>query len=165
MATRAKPTTQKGRCRCADQAAGRDGADQEGHGRGRKNKPVSSALRPRRCCRYCEPRNSPAMSRPAATSIREGAGCDRTARQQVQAHQGSRYGVLDEHEHPVQDDGYPAGQERAEIRPALLAGVEHAVDERAGGGGDGHRAHHIEASGAAQMARWRHGPDGGQPTA
>ena len=43
----------------ADQAAGRDGADQEGHGRGRKNKPVSSALRPRRCCRYCEPGTAP----------------------------------------------------------------------------------------------------------
>lgn len=59
----------------------------------------------------------------------------------------------------------PAGHERAEIRPALLISVEHAIDERAGGGGDGHRAHHIEASGAVQMARWHHGPDGGQPTA
>ena len=105
------------------------------------------------------------MSRPAATSIKKGAGRDRTARQQVQAHQGSRYGALDDHEHPRAGRWRPAGHERAEIRPALLISVEHAIDERAGGGGDGHRAHHIEASGAVQMARWHHGPDGGQPTA
>ncbi len=38
------------------------------------------------------------------------AGRDRTARQQVQAHQGSRYGALDEHEHPVQDAAAPLGR-------------------------------------------------------
>jgi hypothetical protein len=71
---------------------------------GRKNRPVSSALRPRR---YCEPRNSPA----------------RTARQQAQVHQGSRYGAFDDHEHAVQDDGGRDGQERAEIRPARVTAL------------------------------------------
>jgi hypothetical protein len=80
------------------------------------------------------------------------------ARTQAQVHQGSRYGAFDDHEHAVQDDGGRDGQERAEIRPARVTGVEHAVDERAGGGGDGHRVQHVEApGGAVGVARWHDG--------
>jgi hypothetical protein len=165
MATRAKPTTAKGRvpmrptrrpAATAPIRRPRPGQEEQAGLQRAEAAKVLQVLRTKE-----QPRDEQA----GRDEHQKGADRDRTARQQVQAHQGSRYGALDEHEHPVQDDGGPAGQERAEIRPALLAGVEHAVDERAGGGGDGHRAHHIEASGAVQMARWHHGPDGGQPTA
>src|SRR4029453_12497589 len=148
----------------ADQAAGHDRSDHEGQGCGQEEQAGLQRAEAAKVLQVLRTEKEVRDEHAGRDEHQECAGRDRTARQQAQVHQGSPYGAFDDRERSVQDDGGRDGQERAEIRPARVTGVDHAVDERAGGGGDGHRAEHVEAPGGAVRvaARWYHGRDGGQ---
>src|SRR5215218_8623074 len=100
----------------ADQAAGRDGSDHQGQGRGQEEQAGLERAEAAKVLQVLRTKKEVRDEHAGRDKLQKGAGRDRTARQQVQAQQGRRYGAFDDHEHAVQDEGGHDGQERAELR-------------------------------------------------